>query len=507
MEYTAIAQWLNTFFAGYDSAILSSLAKLADAAGSFLTPVMKFVTLLGEKGLMMFIIALVCMCFARTRKLGVCMFGAVCCGALITNIILKDMVARPRPFEFSSQFHSFWMAVGSPAEDGFSFPSGHVTAATAGVAALCFVEGKKWIAPSVIWVVLMGVSRNYLMAHFPSDVLFAIIIGLFSAFVAYLITKAIFNYVEDNDDFPIYNFIMNFSIPLPNFAAIGGRIADTGKSAAGAAKSAMGAVKLPGRRAEASPAREARHARPAESSGRFEAVGGASRSEKRRAGAAAGLSRATAGFNRAAESADAPTEAKKPAFRTMPRAEAKKSTSDWSARWETYRSTHSPNGAPNESARPYVPKAAPESAPGVRGASAAPFTVQAESAPRVDPRPAAMVDDDGEDADMKIAAPRTKSRTADALAARGETIIAPAVKVESAAEPVRAASAAPKSEPVSAADFDDDGIDWARLGLDLSSIGMNDGTSAELDEPVRRRSASRSSTRSGSGAYRGRHER
>ncbi|MBP3539393.1 MAG: phosphatase PAP2 family protein, partial [Oscillospiraceae bacterium] len=199
MEYTAIAQWLNTFFAGYDSAILSSLSKLADAAGSFLTPVLKFITLLGEKGLMMFIIALVCMCFARTRKLGVCIFGAVCCGALITNIILKDMVARPRPFEFSAQFYGYWMSVGSPAEDGFSFPSGHVTAATAGVAALCFVEGRKWIAPSVIWVVLMGVSRNYLMAHFPSDVLFAIIIGLFSAFVAYLITKAIFNYVEDND--------------------------------------------------------------------------------------------------------------------------------------------------------------------------------------------------------------------------------------------------------------------------------------------------------------------
>ena len=97
MEYTAIAQWLNTFFAGYDSAILSSLAKLADAAGSFLTPVLKFITLLGEKGLMMFIIALVCMCFARTRKLGVCIFGAVCCGALITIELLYNIYVRILP--------------------------------------------------------------------------------------------------------------------------------------------------------------------------------------------------------------------------------------------------------------------------------------------------------------------------------------------------------------------------------------------------------------------------
>lgn len=500
MEYTAIAQWLNTFFAGYDSAILSSLSKLADAAGSFLTPVLKFITLLGEKGLMMFIIALVCMCFARTRKLGVCIFGAVCCGALITNIILKDMVARPRPFEFSAQFYGYWMSVGSPAEDGFSFPSGHVTAATAGVAALCFVEGRKWIAPSVIWVVLMGVSRNYLMAHFPSDVLFAIIIGLFSAFVAYLITKAIFNYVEDNDDFPLYNWIMNFSVPLPNFADLGGRIADTGKSAAGAAKSAMGAVKLPGRRSDAAPAREARHAHVAETTGRFESAGAASRSEKRRAGAAAGLSRAEAGLSRSADGLNA--EAKPSAFKPLSRAETKKSSSDWSARWEAYRSTHSPNGAPNEAARPYAPKAAQGAAP-VSPAVAA--TTQPQSAPRANPQPAAVIDDDGEDADMKIAAPRTKAPVADSQAARGETIIAPAVKPEPVAKP---APAAPKAEHVSLADFDDDGIDWARLGLDLSSIGMDEGTSAELDEPVRRRSAARSSARSSSsGAYRGRHER
>ena len=33
MELTAIAQWLNTAFAGYDYAILQALHKLAEAAG------------------------------------------------------------------------------------------------------------------------------------------------------------------------------------------------------------------------------------------------------------------------------------------------------------------------------------------------------------------------------------------------------------------------------------------------------------------------------------------
>lgn len=463
MEYTAIAQWLNTFFSGYDSAILNSLAKLAGAAGGFLTPVMKFITLLGEKGLMMFIIALVCMCFARTRKLGVCMFGAVCCGALITNIILKDMVARPRPFEFSAQFHSFWNAVGSPAEDGFSFPSGHVTAATAGVAALCFVEGKKWIAPSVIWVVLMGVSRNYLMAHFPSDVLFAIIIGLFSSFVAYIITKFIFNYVEDNDDFPIYNWIMNFSIPLPDFAALGGKIADTGRSAAGAATRAVNSAKLPGQRRAAKPARQTADF------GEELDGGMASRSERRRAGAAAGLSRAAA----------AGAEVRRSAAGHAPKSEAKRSSSDWSARWENYRSTHGPSPEPDTPA--YVPKAGPTAA----------YKPEAEAAPGTKARPVVANDAADEDSDMKIAQPRAKA--ADTVAAHDATIIAPAVKPEHSAAKIAVDD-----------EFDADGIDWARLGVDFSSIDMDDGTAAELDEPVRRhteRSGSRSS------GYRGRHER
>ena len=102
-----------------------------------------------------------------------CIFGAVCCGALITNILLKDNVARLRPFEASYEYAEWWFNVGSPTEDGFSFPSGHVTACAAGMTAITLMRGKKWLVPSVIIVLIMGISRNYLMAHYPSDVLFA----------------------------------------------------------------------------------------------------------------------------------------------------------------------------------------------------------------------------------------------------------------------------------------------------------------------------------------------
>lgn len=212
MDITAMAHWLNSAFSGYDGAILGALHTLAQAAGGFFTPFMKLITLLGEKGLLFFLLALALMCFSRTRPIGVCVFGAVCCGALITNLILKDWVARPRPFEALELYKQWWTAVGAPAEAGFSFPSGHVTAAAAGMSALCFMRGKKLVLPSVLVVFLMGVSRNYLVAHYPSDVLAAMMIGLLSGLVAWVITKLIFRFLEDRRAVPFFSFLLDFDL-------------------------------------------------------------------------------------------------------------------------------------------------------------------------------------------------------------------------------------------------------------------------------------------------------
>lgn len=221
-----MADFLNTVFAGYDKAILTVMHFLGEYLGVVLTPLMKLITLLGEKGLIFFLLALVLMCFSKTRKTGVCVFGAVCCGALITNIILKDWVARPRPFEALDLYRMWWNDIGAPAEDGFSFPSGHVTAAAAGMTALYRAEGKKYLNPGIIWVLLMAVSRNYLMAHYPSDVLFAAIFGVASGFIAWEITKLIFRFLEEHDDNRLCALALDFNVPLPD---IGLRLPLSGK--------------------------------------------------------------------------------------------------------------------------------------------------------------------------------------------------------------------------------------------------------------------------------------
>ena len=235
MSLTAEALWLNSFFSGYDTAILSFAHRMAELAGSVLTPLNKIITLLGEKGILFFLLAVVLMLFPRYRRTGVCIFGAVCCGALITNILLKDSIARPRPFESVDQFRQWWEFVGAPAEDGFSFPSGHVTAAAAGVTGLCLMRGKRSFFPGALWVLLMMFSRNYLMAHYPSDVLFALLIGVFSGFVAALITQLIFRFLENHaGEGKFYDFLLYSGIEgRPNLNSAVSSVKSGVSSAAG----------------------------------------------------------------------------------------------------------------------------------------------------------------------------------------------------------------------------------------------------------------------------------
>ena len=213
MAASATALWLDSFFAGYDHFFLKLLHGMADKIGVVMTPLMRVITFLGEKGLVFFLLALIFLLMADRRDLGRCIFGAVCCGALITNIILKDAVARPRPFMSSAEYEAWWGFIGAPLEDDFSFPSGHVTACAAGMTAITLMRGKKWIVPSVVIVLLMGISRNYLMAHYPSDVLVSVFIGVFSGIVAWFITQFIFNQLRRRRrSIPLFAAILDFDV-------------------------------------------------------------------------------------------------------------------------------------------------------------------------------------------------------------------------------------------------------------------------------------------------------
>ena len=193
METTLMAAWLNDTFAAFDATILGALHALAECGGFALTPLFEAVSFVGEKGACFFALAFVLMVFKRTRRAGTVMFVAICLGALATNIVLKDLVARPRPFESSALFLDWWRFAGAAPEDGFSVPSGHMTAASAAMAALMLAyRNWKTVLGGSLVMLVMGAARCYLVVHYPTDVLAGLLVGALAAVAAQLLVSFAF---------------------------------------------------------------------------------------------------------------------------------------------------------------------------------------------------------------------------------------------------------------------------------------------------------------------------
>ena len=213
MELTAVAEWLNTTFNGFDHAILNALHEFALLTNGNLNWLFKFISLFAEKGIFLILLSIFLMLFKKTRKFGICMFGAIGAGAILTNFILKDMVARPRPYMSGIlEYKDWWQYAGMVTESDFSFPSGHTTAITAAMMSLVYIAKTKKKYWCILFIFLMGISRNYLMVHYPTDVIGGMISGLIAATVAYFITLLIYKIIEKYKDVKLFNFIKNFDI-------------------------------------------------------------------------------------------------------------------------------------------------------------------------------------------------------------------------------------------------------------------------------------------------------
>ena len=138
-------------------------------------------TMLGDAGLMWIALSLAMLCFRKTRKAGALALCAMALGMVVTNLTIKPLVSRPRP----------WLVVeglGHIVEenDPNSFPSGHTCAA--------FAAGLSWARALpqkgerifvVVLAVLMGLSRLYVGVHYPTDVLVGALIGALCAWIAW----------------------------------------------------------------------------------------------------------------------------------------------------------------------------------------------------------------------------------------------------------------------------------------------------------------------------------
>jgi undecaprenyl-diphosphatase len=212
MVESNFAKWLDTAFAGFDGAILEFYHLLAEWCGAILTPIMHLITMTGNKALALILLSLVLLFFAKTRKTGLCMLLAILCGALMTNVILKETICRIRPYAASDLFREFWTFVGAHAESEFSFPSGHTTAAAAAATGLWLTRGKKYLAISIPYVALMAASRNYFMVHYPTDVIAGAVVGTLGGIIAYFITLGIYRVLQNKAERKFFRFALEFDV-------------------------------------------------------------------------------------------------------------------------------------------------------------------------------------------------------------------------------------------------------------------------------------------------------
>ena len=191
---TAVAQWIMDVFFAFDYSVLSAIHGFAQTGfGKILAPFLNLITLTGKGGIFFIVVCVILLCFRKTRKTGYCALLALAVGLLLTNILAKPLVARPRPYEFNADIRSWWESAGSHLESDFSFPSGHMNACCAFCTGFVLIRGKKWLIPAIVYALLMGFSRMYLMVHYPSDVLGGLIFGVCSGLIAYFITRAVYH--------------------------------------------------------------------------------------------------------------------------------------------------------------------------------------------------------------------------------------------------------------------------------------------------------------------------
>lgn len=170
---------LETFNA-FDANLLVSIQQFC--INSSMTPVFKFITHLGDKGLIWIAVALILMLFKKTRKAGLLVAVALAASYCINNLFLKNIIARTRPYEL---FPEVQRLIGIQYD--YSFPSGHSASSFAAAFMMFKTLPKKFGIPALMLAALIGFSRLYVGVHYPSDVILGALSGIIISYIIYRI--------------------------------------------------------------------------------------------------------------------------------------------------------------------------------------------------------------------------------------------------------------------------------------------------------------------------------
>lgn len=159
----------------------------------FLDWLMPPLSALSAHGEIWILLALILLCFKKTRRAGLTMGVTLLLGYLIGNLALKNLVGRVRPYELAPEIPLLVERLRD-----FAFPSGH-TLASVGAATALTLRYRRWGIPALVLAGAIGFSRLYLFVHYPTDVLASILLGVALAFLSrYLVDRVWLLTTPDN---------------------------------------------------------------------------------------------------------------------------------------------------------------------------------------------------------------------------------------------------------------------------------------------------------------------
>ena len=132
--------------------------------------IMPIITMMGNLGIIWLIISSLMLLKVEDRIIGIGVILALMLTTIIGEGIIKHIVKRNRPFKNNDEK----LLINKPIT--YSFPSGHTASSFAALAVFLQMNGKLGVVVSPI-ATLIAFSRVYLKVHYPTDVIFGMILG------------------------------------------------------------------------------------------------------------------------------------------------------------------------------------------------------------------------------------------------------------------------------------------------------------------------------------------
>lgn len=157
-----------------------------------LNRIMLFMTFLGDAGKIWFLLIAIILYFKRSVYLGTSLLLSLGLAFLSAEVIIKRIFERERPCNKIAEE----LLIMKKIPNFYSFPSSH-SATSFAVVTASFLLCSTWVTVG-LFVIALGIafSRFYLQAHYLTDVLCGIAIGILSGIIMVKLLYVIFNSIN-----------------------------------------------------------------------------------------------------------------------------------------------------------------------------------------------------------------------------------------------------------------------------------------------------------------------